>query len=138
MFLVPTSRLQPSQLCTSMAKLRKVQGRRRVFSARSFAPVPIKHLGRNLVLTGGHTRALAAALAGLRKIRVYWEDEELGWDLCRVCVRWCRCAGIRTVFDLREHAVPPGEYERLWYERCRRMQARMRVKRRRGQTMNVG
>src|SRR5512137_637827 len=106
------SRLQPSQLYVSTAKLRKVQGRRRVFSARSFAPVPIKRLGRNLVLTDGHTRALAAALAGLRKIRVYWEDEELGWDLYRVCVRWCRRAGIRSVFDLRERIVPPREYER--------------------------
>jgi len=126
---MPLSALQPSQLYISSEKLEAVRRRYRPDNMTSLPPVPIKKLGRSLVITDGHTRAAAAALAGLTEVLVYWEDEELGWDLYRVCIRWCRRAGIRTIYELKDRIISPEQYQRLWLKRCARMQTAQRRKR---------
>jgi hypothetical protein len=120
---VPLVTLQPSQLFISARKLARVERRRPTIADTE--PIPIKRLGRSIVMTDGHTRAVAAVRAGLKRVPVYWEDEELSWDMYRVCVRWCRRAGIRTPVALAQRIVPHSDYERLWYERCSRMQERI-------------
>jgi hypothetical protein len=126
-FLMPLDRLQPSQLFISAQKLAAV--RKGGVSIRRLEPVPVKRLGRSLVMTDGHTRAVAAALRGLAHVRVVWETDRLDWDMYRICVRWCRRAGIRTVHDLASRIVPHADYERLWHDRCSRMQVRVRASR---------
>lgn len=127
-FSLSLARLQPSQLYISERKLARVE-RRRIASA-TLEPIPVKRLGRSLVMTDGHTRAVAAIRAGLKRLPVYWEDEELSWEMYRVCVRWCRRAGIRSVRGLRHRIIPHEDYKRLWYDRCSRMQERVNSRRR--------
>jgi len=120
---MPLSALQPSQLYISAHKLALVERRRA--TPATIEPVPVKKLGRSIVMTDGHTRAVAAVRAGLRRVPVYWEDEELSWEMYRVCVRWCRRAGIRTPAALSRRIVSHADYEQLWYARCSRMQERL-------------
>ena len=58
--------LQPTQLYISRDKLAAVQASAHAGSP-DFAPIPVKRLGGRVVCTDGHTRAVAAHLAGLRQ-----------------------------------------------------------------------
>ena len=109
--------VQPSQLYISQAKLAQVRA-----APGLLEPLPVSRLAGRVVLTDGHTRALAAWQAGRSTIEVYWDQDELDWEAYEICVAWCDEAGIRTVADLAGRVVPPAEYEVLWLERCSRMQ----------------
>jgi len=50
-------------------------------------PLPIKKLGQDVILTDGHTRALAAHLQGWQEIRVYWDEDDLDWEAYAICVQ---------------------------------------------------
>ncbi len=124
--------LQPSQLWVSSEKLAAVMaGRERLLPA-DVAPLPVKQLADCLMLTDGHTRAVAAALSGISELTVYWKTDDLDWEAYEECVRWCRDEGIRSVSDLRTRIVPPDEYQRLWYDRCDALH--IELARRRGTT----
>jgi len=88
-------------------------------------PIPIKILGGEWVITDGHTRTFAAYLAGLERVPVYHDQDELDWDAYRICVAWCKAAGIISVADLRGRILTPEDYEQLWLARCRAMQAEL-------------
>lgn len=121
-FYKPLDELQPSQLYISAAKLACVQ--RDFDPARSdtLEPIPIKALDGRVIMTDGHTRALAAYLAGLTEVPVVWDEDELDWEAYQICVEWCLEAGIRTIADLQDRIVPAEEYEVVWHQRCREMQ----------------
>ena len=68
------------------------------------------------MLTDGHTRALAALLAGRTEVRACWETGGLDWEAYRICVRWCAQEGIRTVADLGGRVVSARDYEGLLAE----------------------
>jgi hypothetical protein len=116
-FVLRLDEIQPSQLYISEVKLARVQQEPGLLEA-----LPVKRLAGRVVLTDGHTRALAAWLAGRSRIDVYWDRDELDWQAYEICVAWCDEAGIRTVADLAGRVVSPGEYEVLWLQRCARMQ----------------
>jgi len=114
--------LQPSQLYISAAKLAAVQ---RDFDPRRperLEPIPIQALAGRVIMTDGHTRALAAYRAGLAEVAVVWDEDELDWAAYQICVDWCLAAGIRTVADLHDRVVPADVYEVVWHQRCAEMQ----------------
>ena len=126
---VKLDQLQPSQLYISLDKLSSVQTTTDLSSPEGIQPIPVKHLGGLRVMTDGHTRAFAADLAGLTSVPTYDDPDELDWEAYQICVNWCRAEGIHSVADLAGRVVNAEDYERLWYDRCRAMQADLAEKR---------
>jgi hypothetical protein len=110
--------LQPSHLYISREKLKAVMAGRQRLVLADVEPLPVKQLADCLMLTDGHTRAVAAAQSGIEEIPVYWETDDLDWELYDECVRWCREEGIRSVPDLASRIVSADDYQRLWHDRC--------------------
>lgn len=129
-FWMRLDEIQPSQLYISSEKLAKVMKDFDPSMPKSLEPIPVKRLGNHVIFTDGHTRAFAAFLQGLSKIRVYWDEDELDWEAYDICVEWCKQAGIRTIADLKERVVAPKDYERLWHKRCDKMQQDLEARRR--------
>ena len=121
--------LQPSQLYIHSGKLENVIGGMRESGPESFAPVPVKRLGARLVLTDGHTRAVAAHRLGAREIATCREEDDLDWKAYRICVRWCRKEGIQTISDLAERVVDEKTWGREWLEPCRRLHGQLAAQR---------
>lgn len=117
---LPISTIQPSQLYLNAVKLDHIQAN---LDPRSPEPLPVRRLGGRIVLTDGHHRLYAAQRAGLAEVPVYWDPDPLDWEAYAICVEWCLAQGIQTVADLGHAIVAPPEYERLWLDRCRVMQA---------------
>lgn len=121
-FTMALKDIQPSQLYISAQKLAAVQ---KWFDPKKFetmAPIPVYRLGQHIIFTDGHTRALVAYLKGLTDIKVYWDQDDLDWNLYEVCVQWCRKEGIFSVADLADRVVSPADYEKLWLVRCKNLQ----------------
>ncbi len=128
-FLMKLSEIQPSQLYVSSQKLSRVMEAAGNLTADSLEPVPVKELGGKVAATDGHTRLLAAHLAGLSVVRAYWDEDDLDWEAYEVCVSWCQQEGVRTAADLEHRVVGPSEYDTLWLRRCREMHAELEVRR---------
>ncbi len=128
-FLKRLDELQPSQLFVSAQKLSRVMDRRDTLTLQDLEPVPVKELGGRVVLTDGHTRALAAYLSGLTRIRAFWDQDELDWEAYEICVAWCREEGITTIADLKDRVVSEEAYEVLWLDRCREMHQDLEARR---------
>ena len=126
-FLMKLDEIQPSQLYVNSEKLNTVMTRIR--TSQQIEPIPIKKLGNSIVFVDGHTRALAAFMNDFARVPVYWENEDLDWEAYEVCVEWCREEGIRTIADLRYRIISDKEYEKLWLDRCMRMQEELKQKR---------
>lgn len=121
-FIMKLDAIQPSQLFISAEKLSQVMRDFDPLTPESLPPIPVKELGDKVVLTDGHTRALAAFLNGLSEIRVFWDEDELDWEAYETCVKWCEREGIHTVADLSNRIVPSAEYEELWLRRCSQLE----------------
>lgn len=120
-FSLLLSRLKPTQLCISEGKLRNVREWFDPYDKHSLDPIPLKELDSKLIVTDGHTRAVAAYLAGWEEIPVYMDTEELDMDAYAKNVTWCEDAGIATFADLAGRIVSHTDYERLWRKRCMEM-----------------
>ena len=118
---VPLRDLQPSQLYVSEVKLRAVLAAWADRDPGKLEPVPVKHYGDRLVLTDGHTRALAAHREGLDVLAVVTDTDDLDDEAYEICIRWCLDEGIRSVADLDDRVVDEETYGRLWLDRCRKM-----------------
>ena len=129
-YLMAIESLQPSQLYISREKLTQVQSHYDYSNPTGISPIPIKRLDGLQVMTDGHTRALAAYLAGLPAVPTFPDPDDLDWDAYRICVAWCHDAQIFSVADLAEKVISPQDYERLWYDRCRVMQSELAERRR--------
>ena len=125
-FIIKLEVMQPSQLYVSSAKLAQVTADEEL---GEIEPVPVKDLDGEIVMTDGHTRALAALLAGAAEVPAVWDTDELDWEAYRICVAWCKAEGVRTIADLRDRIVGPAEYETSWHERCREMHRQLAAKR---------
>ena len=123
------STLQPSQLYINKEKLSVLQSEIDFSDRKNIPPIPVKDLDERWVITDGHTRAFAAYLAGNSRLPVYLDEDELDWEAYRICVRWCREAGIESVADLQDRVISPERYKLLWLDRCLQMQNRLAVKR---------
>jgi len=126
---MPVDGLQPSQLFICAEKLAVVERALDGAGGVLREPLPVKRLDGRIVLTDGHTRALAALCSGAQTVPVYWDMDDLDWDAYRICVDWCLKAGVRTVGDLRTRVIPARAYDVQWLERCRAMQERLTDKR---------
>ncbi len=117
-FTLSVTQLQPSQLYISRGKLRNVREWFNISDRSNFDPIPIKELDGRFVMTDGHTRAVAAHLAGWNEIPVYYETDELDIAAYTIDVKWCDEAGIHSPYDLTTRIVSHKDYERLWRKRC--------------------
>lgn len=118
-FRVRLDALQPSQLYVNEDKLRSVAAGIANGGGADGLLLPVVELDGRVVLTDGHTRALAAHRAGIGEIAVRWDEDDLDWELYRICVGWCLAEGIRSVPDLNGRVIDAGQYEELWRKRCR-------------------
>ncbi len=116
-FLLDLDLLTPSQLYVSEDKLARV---RAWFDGTVAAmhPVPVMPLAGRLLLTDGHTRAVAAYLSGLRQIPCVWETDDLDRAAYAADISMCAEENILTVAALSERIVSGEDYRRLWYGRC--------------------
>jgi len=120
-FTLPIAKLQPSQLYISGGKLRLVREWFAPEDQEHFDPIPVKRLKDRIVMTDGHTRAVAAHLAGWDTVPVYWDEDDLDMRAYAMNVKWCDEESIHNPSDLAERIVPHKEYERLWRKRCMEM-----------------
>lgn len=120
-FQVPIADLQPSQLYISEGKLRLVREWFDPDCMEGFDPIPVKRYNGRLLMTDGHTRAVAAYLSGYTDIPVCWDEDELDMRAYAMDVRWCGEERIHSPIDLAGRIVPHKDYERLWRKRCMEM-----------------
>ncbi len=116
-FLLDIDLLTPSQLYISEDKLRDVNRWFRGTTERMYAISVMPFAGR-LLITDGHTRAVAAYLAGLRQIPCRWESDDLDLTAYAADISICAEEGVPTVAALAERIVSGKDYRRLWHGRC--------------------
>ncbi len=121
-FKMKIDSIQPSQLYISKRKLAKINRTFDPANTTSLGVIPVKKLGEDIIFTDGHTRAVAAYLAGYQEIIVEWEDEDLSWEMYEICVQWCKDDKIFSVKDLAKRIISHKDYKLLWYKRCEIMQ----------------
>lgn len=117
-FHVEIANVHPSQLYISEKKLQEIQESLNPEDPVLKEPIPIKELYGKTIFVDGHTRAVALHLLGQKTMPVYWEYEELDWEMYEICMKWCMDEGIHYIVDLCKRIVPHEEYKRLWYKRC--------------------
>ena len=110
--------LQPSQFYISQAKLSNIQAWFHKDDLSNFEPLPVKVLDGVPILTDGHTRAVAAILAGLESVPLVYEEDELDWNLYHYCVEQCKQKGIHSPYDLVDRIISANEYEEKWIGWC--------------------
>ena len=115
--------LQPSQFYISEKKLRDIENWFDPKDLSGFEPIPIKLLDGKLVMTDGHTRAVAAIKAGLDSVPLVWDEDELDWDMYRACVSACQEQNILSPADLLTCIISEEEYKEKWDKWCDIMQA---------------
>ncbi len=116
--------LQPSQFWISERKLADVNEWFRADDLSAFEPLPVKILDGVPVLTDGHTRAVAALQAGLEKVPLAAETDELDWDLYRLCVSACRERGVFSPESLTGRILKEEDYRREWDGWCDELHAK--------------
>lgn len=126
-FLLKASKIQPSQLYLNAAKLAKVKELYKPILLDSLPPIPIKELDNEIIFTDGHHRAYIAVSLGFENLPVYWETENLSWNLYRVCVGWCKEENITTILDLKKKIVKNTEFKKLWIKKCADLRKKMKI-----------
>lgn len=121
-FVMKLEEIQPCQLFINSEKLASLLRDYDRLKPDSLAPLPVKNLNGQIIITDNHTMALAAFLRGFSGIRVYWEEEDLDWEIYEICVGWCKSEGICTIADLKDRVVSQKEFEKLWIDRCKKME----------------
>ena len=114
--------LQPSQFYISEKKLRDVESWLTVPDLSGFEAIPVKLLDGAPVMTDGHTRAAAALRAGLERVPLIWDTDELDWEMYRRCVEECRKRGVDSPSKLTERILSEAEYAEKWDRWCDTMQ----------------
>ena len=113
-----------SQLYISCEKLRNVLSWFDPRDLSGFAPLPVHDFGNGrLTLTDGHTRAVAAGMAGLSEIPIVYDMDdiitaEIGQIQYKEDIIWCDRFHLRSPVDLKERIISPDDYRKLWDERC--------------------
>lgn len=71
------------------------------------------------VVIDGYSRLTVAYLKKLDYVYGY-EDKPADsmMEFYKVCLRWCREAGINSIKDLSERLVSPEEHQKIWVDRC--------------------
>ena len=121
-FALSLDGLTPSQLYISSGKLAMVQEWFDADNLENFDPIPVKRLGDKIMMTDGHTRAVAAHLAGLSTISAYWDEDELDMQVYEIFVDWCKEEGIASPIHLASRVISHKDYQELWLKCCTYMQ----------------
>ena len=114
--------LQPSQFWISEKKLKDIRAWFNPDDLKNFDPIPVKMLDGIPIMTDGHTRAVAALLAGKSTVPLTWDRDDLGWDLYRECVKACKERSITKPQDLVNRILAEEEYHEKWDLWCDGMQ----------------
>ena len=116
-FYMPLGSLTPSQLYISSEKLSGVlswfHGDISVME-----PIPLKMLAGRTLMTDGHTRAVAAWLAGCYEVPCVWDKDDLDFAAYAADISVCAEEGVTSVADLSRRIVSAADYKRLWNDRC--------------------
>ena len=115
--------LQPSQFYISAKKLEDIERWINPSDFSNIEPIPVKQLDGKLVMTDGHTRAVAAIKAGLDHVPLVWDKDELDWDMYRACVNACQEQSVLSPEDLLMRIVSEEDYKDKWDKWCDAMQA---------------
>lgn len=113
-----------SQLYLSRQKLDAIQQWFDPHDLANFQPLPVHDFGSGrLTLTDGHSRAFTAHAAGLKRIPVIYDLDDIitcpaGQMLYRNDIVWCDRFGLHTVADLADRILSPDLYRILWNQRC--------------------
>ena len=121
--------LQPSQFWISEKKLKDIQAWFSKDDLTNFSPIPVKMLDGEPVMTDGHTRAVAALLAGQNTVPLTWDRDDMDWGLYRECVKACKERNILSPQDLVGRILPEEEYHEKWDLWCDRIQGEMESRR---------
>ena len=122
MFIKKIKAIEPSQLYINQSKLKAVEKKLQRKGRRALEPLPVKRLGDKIFFTDGHTRAFALYNQGIEQIEVYEDEDNLNWLNYLICVQWCAEEGIKDISDLKDRVISNSDYQKLWIERCQKMQ----------------
>ena len=115
--------LQPSQFYISEEKLCAVRQWFNPEDLTNFNAIPVKMLDGEPVMTDGHTRAVAALMAGIKKVPLVLETDDLDWEMYKACVTACRERNVRSPQDLMMRVITSEEYCEKWDAWCDQMQS---------------
>jgi len=120
-FDIAITKLHPSQLFLNAEKLKRLENTADHMSNFIHCPIPILRMDNLIVMTDGHTRAFAMFKKKQTKLWVRWETDKIDIHAYRICVKWCREAGIYLIGDLENRIVSDTEYQTVWIQRCQDM-----------------
>jgi len=120
-FLLPLSQLKPSCLCISEGKLHLVREWFDPNSNDNFDPISVKKINNHIIIIDGHTRAVAALLAGWDTVPVYWDEDDHVMQKYEFYLNWCDEEGIHSLTDLANRIVSHKDYQHLWRRKCMEM-----------------
>ena len=121
--------IQPSQFYVSEDKIRAVKGWFRKEDLGNFEPLPVKALNGRVIFTDGHTRAWVAYTAGLERVPLVWDLDELDWEAYQMCVDACVERNVTTVADFEGRVLSGPEYREKWNGWCDRLHQSLEQKR---------
>lgn len=123
-FTIPIDDPRPSQLYVDAEKLRELLS---WFDPGEpeYDPIPVLD-GSHFesvpddvpVLSDGHTRAVAAVLAGEETLRVRHDPDRPDLDVYETCLGWCADAEITESADLVGRLVSHETFDEQWVQRC--------------------
>ena len=120
-FMLPITKLQPSQLYISEGKLRLCLEWFDKNDILKMDAIPIKEFQGKHLMTDGHTRAVIAYQNGFDKIPCYIDEDNLNMKAYATDIKWCDEEGVIGIVDLVNRIIPHKDYERLWRKRCMEM-----------------
>lgn len=125
-FELPILEIGVSEMYLNQRKLDAVKDMTQQEGFTEFGPLPVHDFGDGkYVLTDGHHRAFVAWQMGRPTLKVYADSDpntvsKLPQRMYKMCIEWCRAAGVENVSQLQNRIMQPPIFEFFWLERCRR------------------
>lgn len=123
---IEVRKLGLSQIYLNSQKLSNIKKWFNPDDLSNFEPLPVRDYGDGrLTLTDGHSRAYVAFEAGIEKLPVCYDNDdmvssELSTMLYKEDILWCKRFGINGISDLCSRIVSDDDYKILWLQRCQR------------------
>ena len=118
--------LQPTQFYLSEEKIGNIKKWFNAADLSGFEPLPVKFLNGKFILTDGHSRAWVAFCAGLVKLPLIWESEDLDWKAYGKCVDACVARGVNSISDFAGRILSKEDYKIQWNGWCDDLHAMLR------------
>lgn len=112
---IEADKIQPSQFYINKDSLEILRSN---FDNRLFEPVPVKIMGKDIVMTDGHTRTCYLIEKGFDYIPTIEEKDELDWEAYSINVHDCKERGITSALDLVRCTVPNEVFQSKWNKYC--------------------